>query len=328
MKKNKENWISKEIKYLPDFIIGGAMKCGTTTLHSILNKHPKVFLPNGELQFFDIDDILINGEFNFFNNGEWTVQSMENDTDKMWKWYNEKFKGHEDCVLGEDSTTYLASKFGAERISIQKKEIKMLFILRQPSLRAYSEYIHLLRTGRAIFSFEDTIRFNPHQVIHRSLYKEQLEYYYKLIPKERIKVILFEELISKPKLVTKEISDFIGIDFKDFPEDTFSSHSNKGKAPISYKTQTYRNFLTRSLGASLYDDILPYKNLNVNTKKLFFLKSIKKVNSIINPLRPIKKKINKETKKMLDDYFLQEMIGIDELVGQRIIDKWFPERDL
>ncbi len=190
------NWISTEIDLLPDFIIGGAMKSGTTTLHRILSNHPKIFIPKEEIGFFDIDNILQHSDFNFYDKETWVTQSMEKDPELVWKWYQKNFKGNESYIKGEDSTSYLASRIAAERISIQKKEIKLLFLLRQPSLRAYSNYNHLLRTGRATNSFEDTIRFNPFLVINRSLYKEQLVNFYRYIPKVRIKVILFEDLIK------------------------------------------------------------------------------------------------------------------------------------
>ncbi len=229
------NWITEDTNLLPDFIIGGAMKCGTTTLHAILNKHPKIFIPNEEVHFFDMDNILQHSDFNFYHNDTWTTQSMEKDPKLVWEWYQKKFKGNESLIKGEDSTTYLASRCAAERISMQKKEIKLLFLLRQPSERAYSNYSHLLRSGRATNSFEDTIRYNPFQVINRSLYKEQLESFYKNIPKERIKVILFEDLVKTPESTMKEVSTFLGVDYNEFPAGAFKTHSNKGRVPRNEK---------------------------------------------------------------------------------------------
>lgn len=60
-----DNWISKEPSLLPDFIIVRAMKSGTTTFHDMLNTHPDVFIPKGELHFFDHDDFIEHPDFKY-----------------------------------------------------------------------------------------------------------------------------------------------------------------------------------------------------------------------------------------------------------------------
>ena len=322
------NWISEETNLLPDFIIAGAMKCGTSTLHTILNKHPKIFIPKEEVHFFDMDNILQHSDFNFHHNETWTTQSMEKDPELVWKWYQKKFKGNESLIKGEDSTTYLASRCAAERISMQKKEIKLLFLLRQPSLRAYSNYSHLLRSGRATYNFEDTIRYNPFQVINRSLYKEQLESFYKNIPKERIKVILFEDLVKNPELTIKEVSKFIGIDYDDFPEDALKTHSNRGSVPRYGKLYLKKNLVLRNFGNLHYSNTLPFIDPSIKTTVPLIARVINKIHGKINPNVPIIDEINQETKKMLDVYFFKEMQGIDELIGKDVLSKWFPDRTI
>ena len=91
----KNIWKATNHKLLPDFIIGGAMKSGTSTLHTILSHHPDIFIPSDEIHFFDIDNILQHPDFNFYENGKWVYQSMEKNPEKMWKWYHNKFEKHE-----------------------------------------------------------------------------------------------------------------------------------------------------------------------------------------------------------------------------------------
>lgn len=324
----KNNWISKETDLLPDFIIGGAMKCGTTTLHVILNKHPKIFIPKKEIHFFDIDNLLQHSDFNFYYKGKWITQTMDKDPKLLWEWYQEKFKGNENFIKGEDSTSYLASRIAAERISIQNKEIKMLFLLRQPSLRTYSNYNHLLRTGRVTYSFEDILRFNPNQVIKRSLYKEQLENYYRNIPKERIKIVLFEDMIKSPELTIQEVCTFIGVDYKELPTDVLNTHSNKGKAPRNSKLIAKKNLLLRNFGNVHYSNSLPFKGpINTETKPLF-ARVINKLHNKINPPKPIISGMKEETRVFLDNYFYEEMKGINDLVGRDILSQWFPQKTI
>ena len=168
-------WKSSRPELLPDFIIGGAMKSGTTSLHAILNNHPDIGFAHNELGFFDIDDFLQHPDFNFYNSStqEWISQCLENEPDLFWNWYYAQFEGLDNVRLkGEDSTTYLTSRLAAERIALQEKRIKLIFILRHPTQRTVSNYLHALKSGRAIYSLEDTLAYMPDSIIKRSLYYE------------------------------------------------------------------------------------------------------------------------------------------------------------
>lgn len=320
------HWIAPDTTNLPDFIIGGAMKSGTTTLHTILNRHSRVYIPPGEIHFFDIDNIFQHSDFNFYDkvNDRWLSQSMEDNPDKMWEWYLSKFVGKEGFVKGEDSTTYLASKIAVERIAIQPKEIKLIFVLRHPTERAYSQYHHMLRTGRAVYTFEDTIRFDPASILERSLYKEQLENYYRLIPKNRIKIILFEDLVTNTEDTLKSICDYLKISSDEFNKDVLSTHSNKARVPKNIEMQAVRNRLLRSLGNMHYTSTLPYTTKHVNTNSSKVSKIIDRAHNYLNPkLRTKPPKMKESTRKFLDQLFIRELSGIDEVVEQNILDRWF-----
>ena len=62
------NWKAPKNSHLPDFIIAGAAKCGTTSLHNILNSHSDVFIPQGEPHFFDHDNFCHHQPNKFFDN--------------------------------------------------------------------------------------------------------------------------------------------------------------------------------------------------------------------------------------------------------------------
>ena len=103
-----------------DFVIAGAMKSGTSTVHAILAQHPRVFIPDPELHFFDADDLLQHPDFNFFRDGSWTSQQLESDPERFWAWYAAHFADAKpDQLLGEDSTTYLASPLAHRRLARQ-----------------------------------------------------------------------------------------------------------------------------------------------------------------------------------------------------------------
>ncbi|GER59692.1 sulfotransferase [Patiriisocius marinus] len=321
-----DNWIAPKINTLPDFIIGGAMKCGTTSLHTILNNHPDIYVPPGEIGFFDIDNILQHSDYSFYKDKNWFYQSMDKNPKELWEWYYNKFKDSRGLLVGEDSTTYLASKIAAKRIAKQEKKIKMIFILRQPSLRAYSNYWHLVRTGRVTETFENTLLHNPFQIINRSLYKEQLEYYYSLFPVSNIKVVLFEDLIKNFNEVTAEVCGFLGVDFNKIPKTYLEKHSNKSRMPKNYKLQLYKNSILRNYGNLHYLDQLPI-SYNVKAKPIPIIKKIlNKIHKKVNPNIPESPpKINTETKQYLDQYFYNQLQGIDELLEKDVLKIWFPK---
>ena len=117
-------WLAPDTTYLPDFIIIGGMKCGTTTLHHILNTHPKIYMPQSEIHFFDMDDEEEHPEFIFNNNGELVRPNVEDDPEAYWEWYKTYFDKAEGRLKGEDTTGYFTSEKAIKRISEQDKDIK------------------------------------------------------------------------------------------------------------------------------------------------------------------------------------------------------------
>ena len=323
------NWLSKEPSLLPDFIIVGAMKSGTTTLHNMLNSHPDVFIPKGELDFFDHDDIFEHPGFNkYVKNYFWNYPSIYIKPNELWKWYAAKFRGKENFVKGEDSTGYLASKNAAKRISQQKKSIKIIINLRNPTERTYSHYNHLLRNSRAIYSFEDTIMKYPDSIMRRSLYKTQIENYLKYFPKERIKFIIFEDLIKNPNVALKELSTFLNIDFKKFPSNVFNLHSNKSS---SRRFRGLKLFMNRNFNFHhnrlFYSKHLPFVYNFMRTKDPLILRILFRFHHIVNPLKKMSPPpIKSITKDFLDEYFKRELSGLNELIGINVLDKWFPKK--
>src|SRR5690625_4007526 len=323
----RNNWVSDHPDKLPDFIIAGAMKSGTTTLHSILDRHPSVKMAHGELGFFDMDSILSHPDFHFYDNRtqKWTVQSMEESPEKLWNWYYSHFEyiKKDGVLIGEDSTTYLSSPLAAQRIALQQKPIKLIFLLRNPTKRTISNYLHALKSGRAIYNLEDTLRYIPNSILRRSMYKEQLESYYKHIPDERIKVIVFEDFISNTKYSIAEICEFLEIDFNDFQESDLLLHSNKTKIPKYENLQLLRNRLLRYYGDHRYMN-MPVMPKDFQADIPWSHKLINKINKKINPMKADVKYIPKpETVAYLDAFFRTEMQGLDDLVKKDITSRWF-----
>ncbi|HET6745796.1 MAG TPA: sulfotransferase, partial [Candidatus Limnocylindria bacterium] len=230
-----------EAPRLPDFIIGGAMKSGTTSLHHMLNAQPGVFIPDAEIFFFDVDDFEQHPDFFTDRSGRWISHDFGADGAGYLDAYASRFGLAPDgALIGEDSTTYLASRRAPERIARMLPAVRMIFVLRDPASRTYSHYWHLMRTGRATASFETMLRHQPGTMIQRSLYREQVARYLAVLPREQIHVVAFERLVSEPMGVLAEVGRFLGLtEVQEVPTDAV--HRNRAQVPRVLALQRLAN---------------------------------------------------------------------------------------
>ena len=196
--------------------------------------------------------------------------------------------------------------------------------MRNPTERCYSHYFQYLRTHKAIFSFEDYLKYDFDFLTKASLYKKNIERFLNFIPRERIKFIIFEDFISNTEYSMREISNFLNIDFSKFSDDAFNIHSNPSKLPRSIKMQYILNRNFRQFGnwTNRIDKPFLYKSKEI--KRSFFEKSVIRLNYFLNPTSVRKYPImRRATKQFLDDYFISKSKGLDEIIGKNVMNKWF-----
>ncbi|PHS20745.1 MAG: hypothetical protein COA85_13870 [Robiginitomaculum sp.] len=325
MESKNNVWQAPNEAIIPDFIICGAMKSGTTTLHAILNSHPDIFIPDNEVHFFDMDNIIEHSDFNSYIDEKWLTNSVEKDPKRYWQWYSSNFSNATSKqVLGEDSTTYLASPLAFKRISIQKKPIKLLIMLRNPTARAYSQYWHMLRSGRAIHSFEKTLQYNPASVLNRSLYYTQILSLLRAIPKAQVKFIIFEEFLQNKNKCLKDVCDFLGVNSSKITKEAVNFHENSGLYPKYLNLQLVKNKFLPMGGYNSYQNHFSLEKRNVFLEKIALAKVINKGHRLMNPLinrKPPKMKF--ETKILLDTYFIKELEGLNDVLARDVLSIWF-----
>jgi len=320
MKKNSP-WIAPDWVRLPDFIICGAMKAGTSSLHDMLNKHPDVFIPKDEVHFFDIDNLLEHPDFSFFENNRWVYQDINANQELFWNWYNEKFRYTDKNIIGEDSTNYLNSRNAPKRIAAQSKPIKLIIMLRDPVSRAYSNYFHNVRTGRATETFEKTLLYHPHQILSRSMYLEQIERYLKCFDRSQIKFVLFEEFIENKKEVFESVCEFLDLGKDWITPEVLNIYSNKAQIPKNLKLQLLRNKWLRGFGNMQYVERLPLHS--PRTKEFTLNRFFNKFHSLVNQQRPGKPpKITQESKDYLRSVFSVSYTELENLSGVDIKKYW------
>ena len=130
---------------LPDFLLIGAGKSGTTAVHSCLDQHPEIYMSAiKEPNFFALEGTKLNCQQNDPEQRfhyPWSVTSLEE--------YKELFvQKTEGQICGESSPMYLYSPEAVQRIKNYVPEIILIAILRNPADRLYSRYMHLARENR------------------------------------------------------------------------------------------------------------------------------------------------------------------------------------
>lgn len=207
--------MQKEFNHLPTFLIIGAMKAGTTSLHDYLSKHPDIFMSKQkELDFFV--------------------------KEKNWKlgldWYKKQFPT-EAMAVGESSPNYTKSLiFGgvAERIKATVPDAKLIYILRDPIKRLVSHYNHQFIDRKEFRTINEVVSsFDNNHYIDSSMYGKQLELYLKHFDASKILVITLEDLEKNPSEVLARVFDFIAVDPNKFIPTKIVSHKTSDKRRLT-----------------------------------------------------------------------------------------------
>ncbi len=311
-----------KILKLPDFIIVGAMKSGTTSLHHLLSNHNAVFMPPREILFFDIDDIEQNLNFYLQVSPEWIFHDYEKHFDKYLAWYASFFENAGDNqIIGEDSTTYMASTVAPRRISDLLPAAKLIFMLRDPVARTYSHYWHLVHNGMAIYDFEKTLECMPGTLLQRSLYKQQIELFLRFFRRSSMKFIIFEDFVSQTQNTVDDVCSFLGID-KSIRTNIMNTHRNPSNVPRNAKLQILFNHLfrtkklvTHDFGAHLPG--IPKTRKNRISRKIHALchRFSFSVQRSYPPMKP-------KTEKFLQHVMAKENRGLSEIIGIGLKQHW------
>ncbi|MEM7522893.1 MAG: sulfotransferase [Pseudomonadota bacterium] len=238
----------------PDFIIGGAPKCGTTSLHFILDQHPEIALPEDEIHYFDSDDPITHPDFFFQRDGELVYYDNSADNAEFRARYADRFAPFKRSrLIGEDSTTYLMSAVAPVRIQTLLPDAKLIFMLRNPASRAYSQYWHMVKSARATCSFERAIHEHP-SITLGSTFLPHLERYRARFGADQVKVVLFEDFIADNQAVINDVTDYLGVGRMEVRRD--ASWFNKTYYPTNVAGQLMLNRIGRHIAALRYRDHL------------------------------------------------------------------------
>ena len=179
---------------LPTFLVIGAMKAGTTSLHAYLQAHPDVFMAEPK-------------ELEFFVEGK----NWERGVD----WYESCFASSGGATArGEASTTYTKHPFFPgvpERIKRVLPEARMVYVVRHPIRRMVSQYLHHVAEYGERGPASEVLLTNP-MLFALSDYATQIERYLEFFPREQLLIVTSEELDDRRAATLRTIYGFIGVD--------------------------------------------------------------------------------------------------------------------
>jgi len=179
---------------LPNFLICGAAKCGTTSLYEYLRSHSDIFMPLAkELDFFS-------------NKNTMTLSEYEN---QFYGWKGEK-------AVGEASPSYMACSDAPKAIAEVIPDVKLIFLLRNPIERAYSAYWYYIWLGgmNSDRTFSEIIRVKGPDdfYLEEGFYYKYIKRFREYFERDQIHCVITEELKGYPLEEVSKCFRFLGVD--------------------------------------------------------------------------------------------------------------------
>lgn len=233
---------------LPDFLIVGAAKSGTTSIYHYLKQHPQIFMPkNKEPWFFSFAGI-DRRDVDIFRRKFDIVDNFDG--------YLDLFKDANDTqVLGEASTCYLylyrETIENIKKYHPNWKGLKIIVILRNPLERAFSHHLDDARNGPTKLSFEDVLEKWQLKQLPKLYNYVDYGFYYKQVSAYKdnfshVRVYLFEDLKMNATSLVQDIFGFLGVDAS-FNPDTSLEYNSSTSSKNKFFEKIISNRITRFL---------------------------------------------------------------------------------
>ncbi|HEV2861904.1 MAG TPA: sulfotransferase domain-containing protein [Pyrinomonadaceae bacterium] len=244
---------------LPDLVIVGAQKAGTSSLFAYLSQHPQL-LPS------------YTKEVHFFDGG---LNHKVDDYQKGAAWYRAHFPvrgAGARAKAFEASPLYMFNPLVPGRMFALMPEVKIVALLRSPTRRAVSHYFHVRRRGQEPLPIYEALRaeesrlapalgredyksdaFIRHSYKSRGLYREQLERFLEYFPRRQLLVLCSEEFFARPEATLGRVFEFVGVDAAFEVPDLRPRNASKEKSEVEPKVYEYLDDYFRPHNKALYE---------------------------------------------------------------------------
>ena len=299
-------------KKLPNFLIVGAAKCGTSSLHKYLDQHPEIFMSTVKEPRFissQVTPFPLNGPGDHKVEA-WYVKNY-NDYEKLFE-ASEGFP-----VVGESSADTLYFYKGT--IPVIKQYLgdpKIMIMLRNPVKRAFSAYQHMVRDPGEDLSFEDGLKEDPKRIRNNweliyhykaaSLYYESVKAF--LDNFTSVKIVLTEDQEKRPQQVLRDIFRFLQVD-PNCDVNTEIRYNMSGKP----KSQWLHQFF--------FEGNIARRIAQPIARTLFSHETRMRIAQKIQEKNLTRLTINPETKSELHKYFEEDIQKLESLL-KRDLSQW------
>jgi hypothetical protein len=249
--------LTSSYRRLPDFIVFGAQKCGSTSVYDYVKHHPQIIPAYKKAaHYFDMN----------YSQG--------------LSWYRAHFPlksanpAQARSLTGEASPYYIFHPLAAERAASLVPNVKLIALLRNPVNRAYSHYHHMLRTKREELTFEEALEAEESRLAgvedqiltddeytlynHRNysykargMYADQLARWFRFFPREQFLILKSEDFFRNPAQTCSQIYQFL--DLPDWDLGHYENANPGGYPPMNPLTRQRLNEYFRPHNQRLYE---------------------------------------------------------------------------
>jgi len=213
---------------LPDYLVVGECKCGTSSIYNYLTKHPQILETYGN----GIDDYLGTKELRFFDRYY----------DKGLDWYKSKFPDTtSDQITGECASIYFGRMISMYRIKKDLPHAKIIVLLRNPIDRLYSHFHHMQKwipnwknKYDSFDSFLNSAREEDNYLIEKGIYINALSRWYDAFG-EQLLIVESETLFNESQEACDGIFEWLGV--KPFKLDKFSKLNSSSVSSMKPETR-------------------------------------------------------------------------------------------
>jgi hypothetical protein len=305
---------------LPDFLLVGAPKAGTTALHAALAEHPQLFLsPVKEPKYYlcgDSPPPAYRGPGDAHSNQEWIWQRQR---------YLDLFQdAGEGRLAGESTPFYLYHRDARRRIAADVPRAKLVAVLRDPVDRAYSNWMHLWADG--LEPCADVVEACAREARrvdagwapfwhYRGLgmYGRQLADLFEHIPREQVLVLRYRALVDDPHTALNRVARFLGV-----AEDVVTEIPSGNSRPFVHPSVRTRVLGPVVRAGARVGQFLPPQAWRAASRPL-----VGQLHQRGNPERP---RLTPEQRDALREPFLEDIALLEELTGESYED-WRTHRD-
>ncbi len=279
-------------EHLPNFIVIGPGKSGTSWLYHILGLHPQVCMSSAKETLYFED---------YYKNGP--------------GWYSRFFR---QCVspgcshaIGEISNTYIFSPEAASRIAHDFPAMRLIATLRDPTERAFSHYLFIRRNGQLQCSFDEALRQRP-DLKARGNYFQHLQPYRQLFPAEQLAIYFFDDFKADVEAYAARLFDFLQVDML---PDKRQLHvkvleASQPRNPLVARTAVAMGLVVRRLG---FPDIVTRVKQGWLSKVLF------------KPMKAAERpQLTVEAEQELREYYVPDLERLSVWLGRDVLKMWGP----